>query len=432
MTSTSTIDTSADGAGFESFWVPSCTVYAGPNLTSLTPVADVQRVSFRDNLNQIDAFDFTVGNRGWTLDDLRLATCLRGGTDEQPSLLPGAFARLTMGYRGVLGERLMLTGRVVGISPSFGADGAATLTVRALSELEALRKKPKSFHWKPAKGQSAITDSEIARRIGDSHQIQVLLPSGVKEPGFASITQSNETDISFLLRRARERGYVLAYRELPGAGGAAGAAVGAAVGGVFGAALGAAVGAEPRRVLYFGPSNLLGDAERTALGERLRPYRFAYGSALTDFRPTLNISTTLWRTVTLSFWDRRAKKKLPITDRLDGEKGLWEEERGLNQDLKALVELAATAEQKLPEIPVHTAEEARAVCRNQLRENFLGLVTADGACVGLPELRAASTVEVAGVGEPFSGTWRLTSTTHTIDESGYRTTFSARREQRIH
>jgi phage protein D len=403
MTATSTIDAPATGAGFESFWVPSFTVRAGPRPNQLQPVGDVQRVSFRDNLNQIDAFDFTVGSRGWTPDDLRLATRLAGGTREQPSLLPGAHVRLSMGYRGVLGERLMLSGRVVAVTPSFTADGAATLTVRALSSLEALREKPASFRWRPAEGANSIRDSEIAQRIGERHGIQVLIPAGLREAGHASITQSNETDITFLLRRARERGYVVAYRELGGAG------------------------AEPRRVLYFGPSNLLGDAERAALGDRPRPYLLAYGSGLTDFRPTLNLSTTLWRKVKLSFWDRRARRRVPIEDTLER---LWQEERGLNQDLERLVRLAASAEQELSQNPVHTAEEGQALCRNQLRENFLSLITADGGCVGLPELRAASTVEVRGVGEAFSGTWRLTSTTHTVDDTGYRTTFSARREQR--
>src|SRR4030095_10667988 len=63
MTPTSTIDAPATGAGFESFWVPSFTVRAGPRPNQLQPVGDVQRVSFRDNTNQLDAFDFTLGHR---------------------------------------------------------------------------------------------------------------------------------------------------------------------------------------------------------------------------------------------------------------------------------------------------------------------------------------------------------------------------------
>jgi phage protein D len=405
MSATTTLDAMPGGSPrFESFFVPSFTVSAGPRPSALRPLGDVQRVSYRDTLNQIDAFDFTVSNRGWALNDLRLATRLDSATPDQPSLLPGAYVRLSVGYRGGLDERLMMTGRVVGITPSFAADGAATLTVRALSSLEALQAKPETFRWRPAEGATSIRDSEIAQRIGARHGIEVLIPAGLREAGYATITQSNETDIGFLMRRARERGYIVAYREVGGARGAA-----------------------PARRLYFGPSNLLGDAERTALGERTERFLLGYGNGLTDFRPTLSVSTALWRKVKLSFWDRRTRRKVPIEDTLQQ---LWREERGLNQDLERLVELAATAEHELTQSPVHTAEEGRALCRNQLRENFLSLVTADGGCVGMPELRAAGAIEVRGVGEPFSGTWRLTSTTHTIDDSGYRTAFSARREQR--
>jgi phage protein D len=78
---------------------------------------------------------------------------------------------------------------------------------------------------------------------------------------------------------------------------------------------------------------------------------------------------------------------------------------------------------------VHDDAEAQTLVRNVLRENFVGLVTAEGTTVGQPELRAGSRVEITHVGPPFEGTYFVTGTTHTIDDGGYRTQFSARREQ---
>ena len=50
------------------------------------------------------------------------------------------------------------------------------------------------------------------------------------------------------------------------------------------------------------------------------------------------------------------------------------------------------------------------------------------ATVGLPDLRAGKRVRVVGLGKRFSGLYFVTKTTHTIDDSGYQTQFTARRE----
>jgi len=55
-------------------------------------------------------------------------------------------------------------------------------------------------------------------------------------------------------------------------------------------------------------------------------------------------------------------------------------------------------------------------------------LTAGGAVVGDPRIRAGTVVRVNGVGEEFGGLYRVTSATHTIDGSGYRTRFEARKE----
>ena len=56
------------------------------------------------------------------------------------------------------------------------------------------------------------------------------------------------------------------------------------------------------------------------------------------------------------------------------------------------------------------------------------MVTATITCPGLPGIRTGTMVEIDDVGSRFSGPYFVTSTTHTIDDSGYRTSFTARRE----
>ena len=61
---------------------------------------------------------------------------------------------------------------------------------------------------------------------------------------------------------------------------------------------------------------------------------------------------------------------------------------------------------------------------DQLKE----LVSVSGTCVGLPDLRGRKEIEIEGIGARLSGTYFVTSTSHTINDSGYITKFEARRE----
>jgi phage protein D len=54
------------------------------------------------------------------------------------------------------------------------------------------------------------------------------------------------------------------------------------------------------------------------------------------------------------------------------------------------------------------------------------LVEARGKTIGLPILRSGVKLDIRGLGARFSGTYLVTSITHTIGEGGYTTEFSAR------
>jgi phage protein D len=55
------------------------------------------------------------------------------------------------------------------------------------------------------------------------------------------------------------------------------------------------------------------------------------------------------------------------------------------------------------------------------------LVEATGSTIGLPDLRAGRTVNIRGTGYHFDGRYSVVSSTHTLGENGYRTSFTARR-----
>jgi hypothetical protein len=55
-------------------------------------------------------------------------------------------------------------------------------------------------------------------------------------------------------------------------------------------------------------------------------------------------------------------------------------------------------------------------------------LTATGAVVGEPRMRAGNVLRIEGAGEEFGGLYRVTGVTHAIDGGGFRTSFEARKE----
>jgi phage protein D len=67
--------------------------------------------------------------------------------------------------------------------------------------------------------------------------------------------------------------------------------------------------------------------------------------------------------------------------------------------------------------------DALALGKALLQDLLNGLYEGTGSCIGIPALRAGSFIQVAGVGDRFSGSYRLRKVKHTIDENGYLTEF---------
>ncbi len=73
-----------------------------------------------------------------------------------------------------------------------------------------------------------------------------------------------------------------------------------------------------------------------------------------------------------------------------------------------------------PENPLEAAVLARSILADLLE----GMYEATGSCIGIPDLRAGSYLQIAGVGRRFSGTHRLRSVRHRLDSGGFTTEFT--------
>lgn len=65
---------------------------------------------------------------------------------------------------------------------------------------------------------------------------------------------------------------------------------------------------------------------------------------------------------------------------------------------------------------------------HELRKVLNNRLTGRGSTVGDPRIRAGAVMRLEGLGPDFSGDYRASSVTHSIDGSGYRTNFEVRKE----
>ena len=77
--------------------------------------------------------------------------------------------------------------------------------------------------------------------------------------------------------------------------------------------------------------------------------------------------------------------------------------------------------------PADIVNSALVIAR-ELRTKLNNRLTGSGNAVGDPRIRAGAVVRLDGLGPDFSGDYRVTSATHTIDAGGYRTSFEVRKE----
>lgn len=395
------------------FYVPQFEVkIEGANLPR-NILRDVTQLTYTDNIKEIDSFQLTVNNWDSATEDFkyigsetaeRLAR--KAGDDRRLRLFEpcNKEVEVWMGYLDNL--RLMLKGTFTTMAPNFLASGAPTLTVGGLNVLHQLRRKQYSTTWSGkrdseiAKNIATLVDKELGgKRFIDKQRNPlpiVINPNALaKEPQLPYVAQKNQYDIDFLLTRALRLGYVIFVREGdPDAG----------------------TPDERKRHLYFGPS------DGTIPGQRDVTFKLKWGISLIDFKPTLTTANQV-RSVTVRGWDRIKKKEISVRASLD------DKEFNLNHDLHELLKTCDPREEIVVDKPVYSEKEAKAVAQAILKDRHKEMVKASGTCVGLPDLRAGRKVIIEGLGSRFSGTYFITGSTHSINDSGYITKFDARREQ---
>jgi uncharacterized protein len=377
---------------------------------------DVTQLTYKDSLKEIDGFELTVNNWDPTTRKFKYV-----GSESKADLAAppennkfrifdpcNKQVDVRLGYLGNL--RRMVLGSFTTLEPNFPSGGGPTLAVRGLNALHQLRRKQYSTEWAAEGGGAHAAgwrDSEIAVDISKrtdkdlgTNQKRFPMPIVVsqaaqgKEEPLPYVSQNNQYDIDFLLTRARRRAYVVYLREGDPE----------------------AENSDERSThLYFGPS------DGKVPGQRDVTFALNWGASLVDFKPTLTTANQV-KSVTVKGWDRSKKKAISVKVSVD------DKELVLNKDLHELLKVCDPREEITVSKPVHTEKDAKSWATTILKDRLKEIVKAAVTCVGLPDLRAGMKVVIGGVGERFSGTYFITDTNHTINDSGYVTKFNARRE----
>jgi len=389
------------------FYVPRFEITAGGTAVPSSVVRDVIQVTYNDSTTEIDSFDITVNN--WDATERKFKYVGSETTTRSTDPLHTLFEpcardfELRMGYGSELVS--LIKGSPASLEPSFPAGSGPTLTVRALNVLFKLRTKQHRDHWIGKKISEIADDIGGRSEPGGCKRFPIPIRLGpasdrAREPKLDYVAQDNQYDIDFLLLEARKIGYVVYVDTEQQRHGPA------------------------REVLYFGPSN----ARQAGLPEVV--HELKWGLSLIDFNPKLSTANQA-RSVEVRGWDRQANKAIRKKVTVD------DASIHVNRDLLHLVDpgdpCKGTGCRPREEVtvsePQFTAEQAQRRAVALMEEKLKQLVEATGTTVGLPELRAGRRIRVVGLGARLSGTYFVIKTSHTINDSGYVTRFTARREQ---
>lgn len=77
--------------------------------------------------------------------------------------------------------------------------------------------------------------------------------------------------------------------------------------------------------------------------------------------------------------------------------------------------------------PADIANSALTIA-HELRTRLNNRLTGAGTCVGNPDIRAGAVIHLDGLGPDFSGDYRVSSVTHSLETTGYLTHFEVRKE----
>lgn len=378
----------------ENFLVPGFIIKLEGLKTENGVLRDVQEVTFTDDMVQPSFFEIVLNdwdpvtkavkysspwNETGVIKDLETGSKI-------PVFEPGKKLDLAFGYSLTKDTTPLIKAEIVSVSSSFPASGLPTVRIRAVdADWRALQKKQ-------IDGTFDGIGTEIAKTLCGSDYLTNF--DEVSDPGDPKEKFAVEGSL-FDALSTLAKGYKLNLAFLPDKAGAT------------------------KKTITF---------SKLATSEATPVAKFIWGRTLQSFTPVLSAAAQVSEVVVrgANLLEKGAKQKIDV-------KKTWNDVKFIDKafgpgGLEMLKAASIGKREIIKPDKAITKKAAEEEALSRLEEMASTLVTANGTSIGLPQLRAGSTIEVEGVGVRFSGVYRLTQTTHTIGGSGYTTSFQARKE----
>ena len=355
--------------------------------------ASITSLRYQDGLEGADRVELTLANPGLQWLD-------------HPLLQLDLGFELQIGYAPDQFERVFV-GEITGVTPAFPSGGIPTITVVAHDFLQRLTigSKDRAFALSlPCIGKFPLPDPLIAELVGFTNLLVptvdligaalsflTLLITYAIDPLEAKKSiriQQGQSDFEFLSAMAKENGWEMFIDHTKNPQG------------------------YRLRFLFMTP-----EPPSTAL---------RYGQSLTEFTPRLT-SVGQVAGVVARIWVAAIKTEFVIVLSWDYDRAAFDLQifPGLG-DLDAL--LGSDKAKGVLRIDAVGPATVPKKLLGELLPRLNNRLTGSGSTIGNPAIKAGQVIQLDGLGEQFGGLYRITSVTHTIDGSGYRTSFEVRKE----
>jgi hypothetical protein len=355
----------------QNFYVPAYQILVDGKDLLMDKYMEIASVQVDNTLKGADRFTFTV-NSTFNFEKREFAHLTDLFAFGKPVVI-------YMGYKDAEKLPLMLRGKVTAVQTSFPANGLPQITVSGfdLSYCMTIGTGKEPLKWANRKDSEIV--AELAGQYGLNPKVE---DTKVKHP----ITEKGQqSDMQFIEKLAERNGFEFYTFDTD---------------------------------LYFQrPKNVRETANN---GD---PVVFLeWGRGLLSFSPEMNISQQITK-VEVRGWDVNSKKEIVGTAG-KGDEPRRDTGRQSGGDVMQTV-CRDQGELKI-RVPVFSKQEADRWAQAILKKRAEQFVQGSGESIGLPEIRADENIKLEGLGTPFSKVYYIEQSTHTINSSGYRTTFKVK------
>jgi phage protein D len=341
---------------------PSFKILIGGQELPVEASLDVLDVKVSAYVEGASAFTIKFNNRDSYTQDLKYI--------DGDLLVEGAKVEIKVGYVDQL--KSLIAGEVTAIEPEFSENEAPALKIHGYDLLHRFRRgrKTRSF--------TKMKDSEIAEKI--ARELQLRAEAEDTQITHDYVLQSNQTDIDFLLERARRIRYEVVIKD---------------------------------KTLHF----------RKAANNKGKVITLEFGLTLKSFYPRLNTLGQVSE-VLVQGWDPKTKKAIAGKAREGDEISKMQ---GAKLGAAISENAFAAAQTIIVDHPIFSEGEANQIAIGKFNEMTVGFITGEGAAIGNADITAGEVIELKGLGQRFSGLYYVTSATHIVNAQGYNTKFTVAR-----